>query len=191
MEELKDLFTEDGLKYDDFVNKLNEKGIKLVDLSKGQYVAKKKYDDDLASANNQAADWQTKFNNLNDSIKSNDNTFQKKYDDLVNDYNNLKTEKEKIDNDNKTYQRKESIRNAGITNDRLVNLALFELKDSEDFDKDIKDWAKNNKSLIGGNKSFKMSGNPTDTEDGENDPFLKSFYKSAGVDEKDLEKIKE
>lgn len=191
MEELKDLFTEDGLKYDDFVNKLNEKGIKLVDLSKGQYVAKKKYDDDLASANNQAADWQTKFNNLNDSIKSNDNTFQKKYDDLVNDYNNLKTEKEKIDNDNKTYQRKESIRNAGITNDRLINLALFELKDSEDFDKDIKDWAKNNKSLIGGNKSFKMSGNPTDTEDGENDPFLKSFYKSAGVDEKDLEKIKE
>lgn len=191
MEELKDLFTDDGLKYEDFVNKLNEKGIKLVDLSKGQYVAKKKYDDDLASANNQAADWQTKFNNLNDSIKSNDNTFQKKYDDLVNDYNNLKTEKEKIDNDNKTYQRKESIRNAGITNDRLVNLALFELKDSEDFDKDIKDWAKNNKSLIGGNKSFKMSGNPTDTEDGENDPFLKSFYKSAGVDEKDLEKIKE
>lgn len=191
MEELKDLFTDDGLKYEDFVNKLNEKGIKLVDLSKGQYVAKKKYDDDLASANNQAADWQTKFNNLNDSIKSNDNTFQKKYDDLVNDYNNLKTEKEKIDNDNKTYQRKESIRNAGITNDRLVNLALFELKDSEDFDKDIKDWAKNNKSLIGGNKSFKMSGNPTDTEDGENDLFLKSFYKSAGVDEKDLEKIKE
>ena len=173
MEELKDLFTDDGLKYEDFVNKLNEKGIKLVDLSKGQYVAKKKYDDDLASANNQAADWQTKFNNLNDSIKSNDNTFQKKYDDLVNDYNNLKTEKEKIDNDNKTYQRKESIRNAGITNDRLVNLALFELKDSEDFDKDIKDWAKNNKSLIGGNKSFKMSGNPTDTEDGENDTFLK------------------
>ena len=191
MEELKDLFTDDGLKYEDFVNKLNEKGIKLVDLSKGQYVAKKKYDDDLASANNQAADWQTKFNNLNDSIKSNDNTFQKKYDELVNDYNKLKTEKEKIDNDNKKYQRKESIRNAGITNDRLVNLALFELKDSEDFDKDIKDWAKNNKSLIGGNKSFKMSGNPTDTEDGENDPFLKSFYKSAGVDEKDLEKIKE
>lgn len=190
MEELKDLFGEDGIKYDDFIQKVNAKGIKLADLSKGEYVSKKKYDDDLATANNSSADWQTKYNDLNNSIKSNDDTFQKKYDNLMNDYNNLKSEKEKLDNSNKEYKRKEIVRENGINNDRLINLALFELKDSQDFEKDIKDWAKNNKSLLGGSKSFKMNGNPN-TDGEENDPFLKSFYKSAGVDEKDLEKVKE
>ena len=190
MEELKDLFGENGIKYDDFIQKVNEKGIKLADLSKGEYVSKKKYDDDLATANNSSADWQTKYNDLNNSIKSNDDTFQKKYDNLMYDYNNLKSETEKLDNSNKEYKRKEIVRENGINNDRLINLALFELKDSQDFEKDIKDWAKNNKSLLGGSKSFKMNGNPN-TDDENNDPFLKSFYKSAGVDEKDLEKVKE
>lgn len=186
MEFLKDLFTEEGLKYDDFVKKVNEKGYKIVDLSKGEYVAKKKYDDDLSAANTKSSDWETKYNQLNDSIKSNDDTFQKKYDDLLSNYNTLKTDKEKIEKENGDYKKKDIISKAGITNERLVNLAMYELKDSTDFEKDVQNWAKENKSLISGNsKSFKMNGNPNE-DDSEDDKFFKAMYKAAGVDEKDV-----
>lgn len=185
MEFLKELFT-DGITYDEFIKKVEEKGYKLADLSKGDYVAKKKYDDDLTSANNKSADWEKKYNDLNDSVKSNDDTFQKKYDDLLNNYNTLKTDKEKIDKENGDYKKKELTRSAGITNERLVNLAIYELKDSTDFEKDVQNWAKENKNLLNnGNKTFRMSGNP-DNNDAEDDKFLSAFYKSAGVDAKDM-----
>lgn len=184
MEFLKDLFGEEGISYADFEKKVNEKGYKIADLSKGDYVSKKKYDDDLLSANNKSADWETKYNQLNESIKSNDDTFQKKYDDLLNNFNTLKTEKDNLIKENTDYKRKDVVRSTGITNDRLINLALFELKDSQDFEKDAQNWAKNNKSLInGGAKSFKMNGNPNE-EASEDDKFLNAFYKSAGVDMK-------
>lgn len=188
MDFLKDLFGNEGLSYEDFEKKVNEKGYKIADLSSGKYVDKKKYDDDIASANNKSTDWETKYNQLNDSIKSNDDSFQKKYDDLLNNFNTLKGEKDNLIKENSDYKRKDVIRSIGINNDRLVNLALFELKDSEDFEKDAQEWAKTNKSLIGGgSKSFKMNGNPNE-EGSEDDKFLNAFYKAAGVEEKDLKK---
>lgn len=189
MEFLKELFGEDGIKYDEFVTKVNEKGYKIVDISKGGYVDKKKYDDEVAAHNaskTSYTDLEKKYNNLQDSIKSGDDSFQKKYDDLLNNYNTLKTEKETVDKQNDDYKKKDIIRGAGITNDRLVNLALYELKDSQNFENDIKDWAKNNKSLMTNVKTMpKMSGNP-DEDKSEDDKFFDAFYKSAGIEKKDV-----
>ena len=186
MEFLKELFGEDGIKFDDFVAKVNEKGYKLADLSQGKYVDKQKYDDEITSHNTKYSELEKKYNELNDSIKSNDNGFQKKYDDLLNNYNTMKADKEKFENENSDYKKKEIVRNAGITNDRLVNLALFELKDSTDFEKDIQNWAKDNKTLIGGtSKMPKLNGNPIADGD-EEDKFFDAFYKSAGVEKKDV-----
>jgi signal transduction histidine kinase len=55
---LKELFAEnEKLGFDELNKKLQEKGFKLADLSKGNYVDKKKYDDDIGSLNK-------KFNDL-------------------------------------------------------------------------------------------------------------------------------
>lgn len=186
MEFLKELFGEEGINYDEFAKKVNDKGYKIVDLSKGEYVAKKKYEDDLATANSKISEWEGKYNSLNESVKSNDVDFQKKYDELKNSFDVLTSEKEKLSQENGNYKRKDIVRNAGITNDRLVDLALFELKDSQNFEEDIKGWAKDNKALLsGGNKSFKMNGNPN-TEASEDDKFFNAMYKAAGVEAKDM-----
>ena len=49
-EELKNLFGENSLSYDDFSKAIEEKGMKLANLSAGGYIAKSKYDDDLKKA---------------------------------------------------------------------------------------------------------------------------------------------
>ena len=49
-EELKELFGENTLSYDDFVKAVDEKGMKLANLSAGGYVAKTKYDDDVKNS---------------------------------------------------------------------------------------------------------------------------------------------
>ena len=64
MDFLKDLFSEEGLKFDDFVSKVNEKGYKLADLSKGSYVDKKKYDDDITSHNTKYSELERNTTNL-------------------------------------------------------------------------------------------------------------------------------
>lgn len=61
---LKDLFGSEKLSFDEFVNKVKEKGFKLADLSKGEYVAKGKYDDAIKErddARNTAKDWKQKY----------------------------------------------------------------------------------------------------------------------------------
>lgn len=52
MDFLKDLFNDGQLDYDTFSSKITEKGIKLVDLSKGDYVSKNKYNDDITNLEN-------------------------------------------------------------------------------------------------------------------------------------------
>lgn len=87
MEFLKELFTE-PLSYEAFSKAVTAKGIKLADLSKGEYVSKAKFDKadtDLKTANQTitdmtaemqklkdsgaaAADWEKKFNDLQNEI---------------------------------------------------------------------------------------------------------------------------
>lgn len=188
MDFLKELFGEDGIKYDEFVKKVNEKGYKLADLSKGSYVDKKKYDDEVANSKTKYSDLEKRYNDLTESIKTADGGMQKKYDDLLANYNTLKSAKETVDKEIVDFKRKEIARGAGISNDRMINLALFELKDSENFDADIKSWAESNKAMLTNSKTVPpLGGNPKDTgDDGEDKKFFDAFYKSAGIDEKDI-----
>ena len=66
-EELKELFGDGTLSYEDFTKAVEGKGMKLANLSAGGYVAKSKYDDDLKKA--KALDYKKKFEDLQASIE--------------------------------------------------------------------------------------------------------------------------
>lgn len=56
MEFLKSLFESGALTWEQFSEAVNQKGFKICDLSKGNYVAKKKYEDDLATRDTTISD---------------------------------------------------------------------------------------------------------------------------------------
>ena len=70
MEELQELFGENALSYEDFTKAVEEKGMKLANLSAGGYVAKSKYDDDVKKA--KGLDYKKKFEDLQASIEGDD-----------------------------------------------------------------------------------------------------------------------
>ena len=80
MEELKELFGDGALTADEFTAKLQEKGIKLADISKGGYIAKEKFDRTKAEFD--------KYKAENDISKYAD------YDEIVKERDALKAEKE-------------------------------------------------------------------------------------------------
>lgn len=100
MEELKELFGENALSYDDFTKAVEEKGMKLANLSAGGYVAKSKYDDDVKKAKN--LDYKKKYEDLEESIQGDDginaklknitterDDYKSKYEDLNSKYSIL------------------------------------------------------------------------------------------------------
>lgn len=66
MEFLKKLFSEDSLNYEEFARACKDSGIKLADLSTGDYVSKKKYD----SLTNELQEKNDEINNLEKKSKS-------------------------------------------------------------------------------------------------------------------------
>lgn len=107
---LKEIFdgTENGvLTYEQFTAACKEAGIKLVDLSTGDYVSKKKYEDELLAKDNQ-------INTLNDTIAQRDTDLSGLKDQLaaagndVEKLNQLSTDlsnlQGKYDNDVKSYK---------------------------------------------------------------------------------------
>lgn len=66
MEELKSLFGEGSLTYDEFETKLSEGGFKLANLKTGSYVDKAKLD----KANSSLSELQSKYNDLIESTKN-------------------------------------------------------------------------------------------------------------------------
>ena len=65
MDFLKEIFGEETLTFDAFVSKVTEKGIKLADLSTGNYVDKKKYEDAVSTKD-------TSINELQKQLKERD-----------------------------------------------------------------------------------------------------------------------
>ena len=81
MDFLKELFGEEALTFEQLSKKVSEKGLKLADLSTGNYVAKKKYTDDLESRD-------TQISELSGQIATRDNdlkTLKKQLEDAGND----------------------------------------------------------------------------------------------------------
>lgn len=70
MDFLKELFNDGQLDYDTFSSKVNEKGFKLADLSKGDYVSKNKYTDDLANKDNQINTLNGQINQRNTDLEN-------------------------------------------------------------------------------------------------------------------------
>lgn len=65
MEFLKDLFGEEALTYEQLSAKVSEKGFKVADLSTGNYVSRKKYEDEIGTLNTTILD-------LNNTISTRD-----------------------------------------------------------------------------------------------------------------------
>lgn len=70
MDFLKELFNDGQLDYDTFSSKVSEKGFKLADLSKGDYVSKNKYTDDLANKDNQINTLNGQINQRNTDLEN-------------------------------------------------------------------------------------------------------------------------
>ena len=112
MDFLKELFdkAENGtLTYEQFATSIKSNGLKLADLSKGEYVAKKKYEDDLTAKDSIIADLNATIDTRNTDLKS----IQEKLDKAGTDsamIENLSGElselKAKYDNATTEYQNK-------------------------------------------------------------------------------------
>ena len=98
-EELKELFGENSLSYDDFSKAIEEKGMKLANLSAGGYIAKSKYDDVKKAKN---LDYKKKYEDLEASIQGDDginaklknitterDDYKSKYEDINSKYSML------------------------------------------------------------------------------------------------------
>lgn len=81
MDFLKELFGEEALTYDQLSTKVTERGFKVADLSTGNYVAKKKYTDDITSRDTQISDLQGQISTRDTDLKA----LKKQIEDAGND----------------------------------------------------------------------------------------------------------
>lgn len=123
MEFLKEIFDGKSLSFEDLQRAVQEKGLKLADLSKGQYVDKQKFDNKLEEVNN----LQAQLNTANDTIKD----FQNTENDLKTlrqkaaDYERDNQEwQNKYDNSIKEYALREALMLAGARNPKAVAAVL-------------------------------------------------------------------
>lgn len=127
MEKLKEVFGEEPLTYEDFEKKVNEKGLKLADLSTGEYVSK------------------DKFQNTSQQIKEK----EKEIEELNNKYSEVSKkaeEKEKLEeelqqlqNEKKRVERESLLKDQGV-DERYRKFVLTEINEklNEDDNKDKK-----------------------------------------------------
>ncbi len=129
MEFLQELFEGGALSFEQLQTKVQEKGIKLADLSQGQYVDKQKFDNKVEEVNN----LQSQLNTASETIK-----------DFQNTENDLKTLRQKAqdyekdnqawqdryDNSIKEYALRESLMLAGARNPKAV-AAVLDLSNAE------------------------------------------------------------
>lgn len=69
MEFLKELFGEEALTYEAFSKAVTDKGLKLADLSTGNYVGTRKYEDELSAKDNAIEDLRGQLKTRDDDIK--------------------------------------------------------------------------------------------------------------------------
>lgn len=70
MDFLKELFGEEALTFEQLSAKVTERGFKIADLSTGNYVAKKKYTDDLEARDTQISDLQGQITTRDSDLKA-------------------------------------------------------------------------------------------------------------------------
>lgn len=140
MEELKTLFGEGSLSYEEFSQKLGEANdIKLANLKSGNYVDKAKYDK-LEKSHN---DWQTKYSALEESTKGY-SELQTSYDTLKADYDTLITKQEEAN--------KMGLINSANVNPKFAKFVYTEVQsmtnDKKDFQTALSEYLKENKEFL-------------------------------------------
>lgn len=140
MEELKSLFGESSLSYEEFSQKLGEaKDIKLANLKSGNYVDKAKYDKLETSVN----EWQTKYSALEESTKGYGD-LQTNYDTLKADYDALITKQDEAN--------KMSLINSSNVNPKFAKFVYAEVQsmtdDKKDFQTALDEYLKDNKEFL-------------------------------------------
>ena len=91
MDFLKDLFKDEALTFEQFSEAAKKAGVKIADLASGDYVSKKKYNDDLSAKD-------TQIETLNTTIASRDNDLGKLKNQLA-DAGSDKTKLESLSKD--------------------------------------------------------------------------------------------
>lgn len=147
MEELKALFGEGSLSYDEFEQKLGEAGetIKLANLKSGNYVDKAKFE----KLEKGLEDYKTKYSALEESTKGFDE-LKSQFDDVSNKYNELLGKQE-------VAEKMEKIKGANV-NDKFAKFVYNEVNalvsDEKDFQTVLSEYLKENSQFINSKSTY-------------------------------------
>lgn len=140
MEELKSLFGEESLNYEQFEQKLTEaQGIKLANLKTGNYVDKAKYE----KVEKSISDLQEKFNALSDNTKG--------YEELKANYETIKAEKDALQDKLNGIEKVNLVKDAGVDKEfvEFVCDKVSKLTDeNKDFQTALKEYLEENKKFL-------------------------------------------
>lgn len=145
MEELKSLFGEGSLSYDEFQQKLDEAGetIKLANLKSGNYVDKAKFEKLEKSSN----ELQTKYSALEEKTKD--------YDSLVSERDNYKTSFEELQSKQATAEKMELVKSSNV-NPKFEKFVYTEVSsqvtDEKDFKSVLEEYLNENKQFLNGSQ---------------------------------------
>ena len=143
-DELKELFGENTLSYEDFSKAIEEKGMKLANLSAGGYIAKTKYDDDVKKAKN--LDYKKKYEDLEASIQGDDG-INAKLKNITTERDNYKSKYEELNTKYAMLDATTRVVNAGIKPEFAKFVAsevLGQVSDTIDFDTALKAYKAKN-----------------------------------------------
>ena len=143
-EELKELFGENSLSYDDFSKAIEEKGMKLANLSAGGYIAKSKYDDDVKKAKN--LDYKKKYEDLEASIQGDDG-INAKLKNITTERDDYKSKYEDLNFKYSILEATNKVATAGIKPEFAKFVAsevLGQVSDTLDFDTALKAYKAKN-----------------------------------------------
>ena len=183
-EELKQLFGDRNLSYEDFTKAVEGKGMKLANLSNGGYVAKSKYDDDLKKA--KALDYKKKFEDLQASIEGDDGV-NAKLKNITTERDDYKSKYETLNKDYSILNATNKVTSAGIKPEFAKFVAsevLGMTSDTIDFDTALKSYkAKNPQfnvetTVIKKNSSVNLDGKEQ-TNQNETNQIMNDLIRSA------------
>lgn len=140
MEELRQLFGDGSISFDEFTKKLGETGIKLADLSKGEYIGKGKYD-------KLSSDFE-KYKKDNDVSK-------------YADYDQIKQECETLKQEKAENEMMSAIVSKGVS-EKFRKFVLSEVKgkvtEDKKFDKALEEYLAENEEFVEGKNPFFVKG---------------------------------
>lgn len=180
LEFLKDCFDNDEA-FKKFEEKVDEKGIKVADLSTGDYVAKKKYDDKVTELNT----LQTKYTDLERNAQT-DEVSKTKISDLEKELGEYKTKYETLDKDHKHYLNRDTVISNGFKKefaDFVVSEINKNVSDTIDFETAMKGYKAKNPQFTEAEKKvvIKQSSMPNMNGNGEgkqnNNDFMNSLIR--------------